>query len=753
MTEGENVQRIPFYLRMWVILLLFFTAFGTIPAIVLFIVRLKKYPAGRKRALLGMGIAVAVLVLSFVAAAYISTADQRTIDNYIKNGNFSAALDYVDRTYDASTYLYHSKKAEIYAAENNYDEAANCILTYLGQQTDFTSVPADVRQQLKNYKHRVSESMRAEIERISVEIDYAIAEKAALKAAADKEAKDAKAVADWIAAHIDKDMDEKDAASARERFARETFDKVWRAEVKTLLSDIQAADPESSAFKTGTEELRQYCALYQTVWTESSSLRPFFDAVEKLAEVKAEAAEKSARIRKLASEGGIPADRPVLVGSFYIRQRLQTSDHNLVGAILREMESYDTTGGSEWLAYDTSNSPNLWSVKNEDTYILRADSYSPFSGAGEQTLYYYETSETKTLIDDSGFNFDAPVLKIVENYEEALERKNEIAILTVDLQVDIERQKQLANQAAEAFGEEEAASELSNHADDAASDNRSSEEPAPDNPAPENTVPETPTPETPAPENSVSENSVPENPTPGNSGPASSSVEIPPENVSYSPCNIREMLKTLRSDVSNARELYDGQYILVEGILEEIGPGGEYCILSGKRNDTSGGVVYCSVQNNAVRDFLTERSPGDTVDISGKVIGVLENYGYTITAYKASQNIIPMDAFDHKLPYEMAGFYSGTGEEASALYASIEDEFYGGYHVSLYRTDFIEVRSYTSMKENLLFSEDMEKNGLVCMEMDGFYRFIIHIIDQDTFVLDDMMDGYYSGLYTRETYG
>lgn len=226
----SSMRKIPFLLRMWFIIILLFTGLGTIPAIILFIIRLKKYPEAKGSAWEGMGITLGLTAVAIIALAYFGGANARTVKRFINNGEYASALSFVERKYDPKEYSYYSTKADIYEASGDYDAAANSILEYCNMASDLASLRADSVDRLSKYKGNVSEDTAALVDTMLDDIETAKVEKAA-REAAEKEARE-------------QAKREKQEAAEREKAEREAQDAAARATQGDQQSSGDSAEEE-----------------------------------------------------------------------------------------------------------------------------------------------------------------------------------------------------------------------------------------------------------------------------------------------------------------------------------------------------------------------------------------------------------------------------------------------------------------------------------------------------------------------------
>lgn len=174
--KSSNDVKIPFYLRMWfIILVCTFTSFlFCIPAIVLFIIRIKKFPNNRKGAWIGLAGFASVFIFFTVIAIYFSEYDNRAVDKLIKAGKYDEAIEYVEANYDSPSSAYYNKLAEIYEVQGDYNAAASQLLAYVDSIEDLTDVPNSIVKKLNDYRDRCNGGTLADIDQTLNDIKLAI---------------------------------------------------------------------------------------------------------------------------------------------------------------------------------------------------------------------------------------------------------------------------------------------------------------------------------------------------------------------------------------------------------------------------------------------------------------------------------------------------------------------------------------------------------------------------------------------------
>ena len=240
------------------------------------------------------------------------------------------------------------------------------------------------------------------------------------------------------------------------------------------------------------------------------------------------------------------------------------------------------------------------------------------------------------------------------------------------------------------------------------------------------------------------------------------------ETIEYITCDVSEMLKELSANALRAKQQYDQKYVLIDGYLGAIDSNGSYFSLYPDDDPWTFDTIHCSIRDEEVLNTVSWLNRKDHILVWGRITDVGEVLGYYLDVKKVEQysfqpdltteqsSIIPPEVFQHQTTYEMAGFYRGIHpSDAPVLYANIEDEFYGGYCLSLYRTDSLPERSITSMEEGIVMS-GKDDFLWVSGQGDNWEQndYEIYVTDADNFYLYDYKNnGFYSGAYTRDTLG
>lgn len=107
--------------------------------------------------------------------------------------------------------------------------------------------------------------------------------------------------------------------------------------------------------------------------------------------------------------------------------------------------------------------------------------------------------------------------------------------------------------------------------------------------------------------------------------------EVNKETITYEAVDLNDMLESLESNALRAETEYQNKYVEITGKICNFDSDGEYISVeptnSGKWNFDS---VMCYIKNDDHKNFLLEKSKGDTITIRGKVKSIGEVLGYHI---------------------------------------------------------------------------------------------------------------------------
>lgn len=99
----------------------------------------------------------------------------------------------------------------------------------------------------------------------------------------------------------------------------------------------------------------------------------------------------------------------------------------------------------------------------------------------------------------------------------------------------------------------------------------------------------------------------------------------------YTKVDIQTMLDDLDNNALKAEATYQNMYVEITAKIANFDSDGAYISVEPVNADEwSFDMVICYIKNNSQREFLMEKSKGDTVTIKGKIISIGEVLGYSI---------------------------------------------------------------------------------------------------------------------------
>lgn len=202
-------KKIPWYLSIWFILILYATTWWLlwIPAIIINIIRIVKCEKRK----------IPVIILSIVGAfgllvGYITISDsnkEKQFNAYIENGEYDKAIEYVDSLSKSSVSTYY-KYAQVYAAQGDYDKSVDVLLEYANSH-DLLDLSKGFFEKLDSYAKEASEEKQKLVNQLNIDYKSAIEKQEQEKAAKEKAEKEAK----------EKEKQEKVAKEKAEKEAKE----------------------------------------------------------------------------------------------------------------------------------------------------------------------------------------------------------------------------------------------------------------------------------------------------------------------------------------------------------------------------------------------------------------------------------------------------------------------------------------------------------------------------------------------------
>ncbi len=108
------------------------------------------------------------------------------------------------------------------------------------------------------------------------------------------------------------------------------------------------------------------------------------------------------------------------------------------------------------------------------------------------------------------------------------------------------------------------------------------------------------------------------------------------EEISYESVDLQTMIDDLKSNALKAEKTYKNKYVEITGEISNFDSGGKYISIKTDTDAIDFTNIMCYIKKDSQRDFLMEKSTGDTVTIKGKVISVGEVLGYSISIAEVS---------------------------------------------------------------------------------------------------------------------
>ena len=159
-------------------------------------------------------------------------------------------------------------------------------------------------------------------------------------------------------------------------------------------------------------EINKCNELYKDVFSES---RQELDRCAELAEQLDQLTEQQEKIDEKYPFSISQAVTNIQHDRLYVTQRLETTySDNILGKIQKEIESYMSENDSDWVAYNVVSNMGI-EMPGEICYVLHSTQLNPFSYSDSYELTFYYSSETLTLQRSGGFEFEAPILYLIDD--------------------------------------------------------------------------------------------------------------------------------------------------------------------------------------------------------------------------------------------------------------------------------------------------------------------------------------------------
>ena len=99
----------------------------------------------------------------------------------------------------------------------------------------------------------------------------------------------------------------------------------------------------------------------------------------------------------------------------------------------------------------------------------------------------------------------------------------------------------------------------------------------------------------------------------------------------YEVVDLQQLLDELEGNALKAEKTYQNKYVQMTGKIDNIDSDGSYITIEPVNADEwNFDTVMCYIKKDSQRDFLMEKSVGDTVTIKGKIISIGEVLGYSV---------------------------------------------------------------------------------------------------------------------------
>ena len=271
----DSEEKVFFLFQMWFIHIVFVVTILIlgIPAIVLLIIRLIKYPKKRKGALLGVAGFVGGWILFGIILDFIYGANDRAVKKLVDAGQYEEALEYVEAHYDSTQKSYYTRKADVYEKKGDLDMAAASVLRYTEIVADLAQVDESTLSRLKTYKGRVSDNIDIELDSKIEEISLAIAEKKALE----KQLDDEKAARENAEKQLAREKAVNETTQKKlteERQAKEAAEQQLAEEKAVNQNTQRKLTEERSAKETAEQQLAEEKAAKEALLAEKKDPTP-----------------------------------------------------------------------------------------------------------------------------------------------------------------------------------------------------------------------------------------------------------------------------------------------------------------------------------------------------------------------------------------------------------------------------------------------------------------------------------------------
>lgn len=410
------------------------------------------------RGVLALGINV-VLILSLIHSEVSAGKWLKDYGQCMESGDYSQAKEILDGHYgDSVTKEGVDRYIEVFNATDEYSDLGRVVLSYYDSLEDKTEFDQEIIGTVDELRNKLNPEQRGQIDGIWKNIEEARAKKLEeeSKAIAENESrendkkesesgqteqqtetetgqtestkdreqelaeqrkKDEEEIRGFIAAYVE---------NPRNKYIKELGKKessiAWEILKNEYIKPAVASQAKS--------DITTYCEMYQKAFPESNhevddiakNIQNINDLETKVRNIKGK--------YKYDLQTGIESIRTY---EWYVQNRLETQYEDTVsGAIMKEIDSYQKGNDSEWVAY---NVEYVWgtAIPGDNAVVLHSDELNPFSQSGAYTLDCILSSEKRTLVNSSGFQWEAEVYEIISepaaltrDYNQILESENQI---------------------------------------------------------------------------------------------------------------------------------------------------------------------------------------------------------------------------------------------------------------------------------------------------------------------------------------
>ena len=422
----------------------------------------KQHRSYRRNSFIAVGIHMFIL-LAMLVGAITSTNWERSFEDALFSGDYDKAYNMLDDKFgtniDAVCVDYYFR---IFKASSNYNMADDILEEYyqaLDDKTQFDpavkskylesmdSFPLEEKIRTQYVFNMLGEAIRKKANEEQAALDdqrdkeaAQIAkeqekeklkkeekEKAALAKAEETRAKQLSEVREAVDNYL-----EKDSSKNLKKIAKQNKELVEEYLIEMIEDYLVYNIQNRFDAERLRDKLQKLCDLYLGAFSVNSS------KLSEILELSQKLIPEYKELDKLKSKYPFPISKAnsCVWQEFYISQRLETSySDNILGAIQKEIDSYNRDNTSDWVAYNVEYLPLIGATRGDDVTIIHSSELNPFSQSGTYNLLCYIGNETTSLTDSQGFVFDAPVVYMVSNDSQLYEDYNNYTMLINSISV------------------------------------------------------------------------------------------------------------------------------------------------------------------------------------------------------------------------------------------------------------------------------------------------------------------------------